>query len=97
VLHRADRALAGDPVARLVARIVGVVFVPAGLVKFLAYGWELDAFERFGLPFAPAWVIAAGVIEAVGAVCLVWSCRRASCWRSRWPSRSVCPASAPET
>jgi uncharacterized membrane protein YphA (DoxX/SURF4 family) len=53
-----------------VARIVGVVFVVASLPKFLAYGWELDNFERFGLPAAPAWVIAAGGLELVGGVLL---------------------------
>ena len=43
----------------------------ASLPKFLAYGWELDNFRRFGLPAAPAWVIAAGVLELVGGVLLV--------------------------
>ena len=43
----------------------------AGLPKFVAFGWELDAFERFGLPFAEAWVIAAGVIEIGGGILLL--------------------------
>lgn len=51
--------------------MVGAVFVVASLPKFLAYGWELDNFERFGLPVAPAWVITAGVLELVGGV-LLW-------------------------
>lgn len=51
--------------------LVGAAFVIAGLPKFVAYGWELDAFERFGLPAAPAWVIAAGVIEIAGGICLL--------------------------
>lgn len=51
--------------------LLGVAFVIGGLPKFLAYGWELDAFERFGLPAAPVWVIAAGVIEIVGGICLL--------------------------
>jgi uncharacterized membrane protein YphA (DoxX/SURF4 family) len=60
-----------DATTLLLTRVVGAIFVPAGLVKFVAYGWELDAFERFGLPVAPAWVIAAGLIEVVGAVLLL--------------------------
>nr|WP_302182754.1 DoxX family membrane protein [Paraconexibacter antarcticus] len=52
------------------ARVVGVVFVLASLPKFLAYGWELDNFRRFGLPAAPVWVIAAGVLELAGGVLL---------------------------
>ncbi len=71
LLTAGDRTLAADPVATLVARVVGAIFVPAGLVKFVAYGWELDAFERFGLPVAPVWVITAGVIEVAGAVLLL--------------------------
>jgi uncharacterized membrane protein YphA (DoxX/SURF4 family) len=66
-LRRADEELRTDRLARWTTLVVGAIFVPAGLVKFVAYGWELDAFERFGLPFAPAWVLAAGLIELVGA------------------------------
>lgn len=51
--------------------LTGIAFVIAGLPKFAAYNWELDAFERFGLPFAPAWVIAAGVIEIAGGILLL--------------------------
>jgi uncharacterized membrane protein YphA (DoxX/SURF4 family) len=58
-------------VVRTVARVVGVVFVLASLPKFLAFSWELGNFERFGLPGAPAWVIAAGVLELGGGVLLV--------------------------
>lgn len=66
-----DQALRSDQAALWAARVIGVVFIPAGLVKFVAYGWELDAFERFGLPLAPVWVIAAGVIEVGGAASLL--------------------------
>ncbi len=55
--------------------LTGVAFVIGGLPKFVAYGWELDAFERFGLPAAPVWVIAAGVIEIAGGILLL---------RDRW-------------
>lgn len=67
ILRRADASLRSDRAARWVSLAVGAVFVPAGLVKFLAYQWELDAFERFGLPLAPVWVLAAGLVELVGA------------------------------
>jgi uncharacterized membrane protein YphA (DoxX/SURF4 family) len=65
-----DRAVREDARASLVARVVGVTFVPAGLVKFVAYDWELGNFHRFGLVAAPAWVVAAGVIEIVCGVSL---------------------------
>jgi uncharacterized membrane protein YphA (DoxX/SURF4 family) len=60
-----------DRAARRVALVSGAVFVVAGVVKFAAYGWELDAFRRFGLPAPEAFVVAAGVIETVGGVLLM--------------------------
>ena len=60
-----------DRAASRVALVCGAVFVVAGLVKFFAYGWELDAFRRFGLPAPEAFVIAAGAIETVGGVLLL--------------------------
>ncbi len=56
---------------RRVAIVTGAIFVIASLPKFIAFGWELDAFRRFGLPAAEAWVVAAGVIELAGGVLLV--------------------------
>ncbi len=70
-LSTADQALKTDRTALLVARVIALIFVPAGLVKFVAYGWELDAFERFGLPAASIWVFAAGLIEVGGAASLL--------------------------
>ena len=55
----------------MIRTLTGVAFVIGGLPKFVAYGWEHDAFVRFGLPQAWAWVIAAGVIEISGGVCLI--------------------------
>jgi uncharacterized membrane protein YphA (DoxX/SURF4 family) len=55
--------------------LTGIAFVIAGLPKFVAYGWEHDAFVRFGLPQAWIWVLAAGVIEIGGGVLLL---------RDRW-------------
>lgn len=71
VLPAADHALRGDARASMVARVAGVALFAAGLVKFAAYGWELDNFRRFGLPAAPAWVVAAGLVEIVGGALLV--------------------------
>jgi uncharacterized membrane protein YphA (DoxX/SURF4 family) len=53
------------------ARITGAIFVVAGLVKFVLYGWELDAFRRFGLPAPEAFVVLAGVVETVGGGLLI--------------------------
>ncbi len=66
--HRSIRA---DSAATGVALVVGAIFVVAGSVKFAAYGWELANFRRFGLPLAPAWVVAAGAIEMVAGALLV--------------------------
>lgn len=51
--------------------LTGIAFVIGGLPKFVAYHWEHDAFVRFGLPQAWAWVIAAGIIEIAGGVLLI--------------------------
>ncbi len=67
----ADDTIRANPRAALVARVVGAAFIVAGAVKFLAYGWEVDNFRRFALPAAPAWVVAAGVIEIAAGALLV--------------------------
>ncbi|MEJ7785299.1 MAG: DoxX family membrane protein [Solirubrobacteraceae bacterium] len=56
---------------RLVEIAAGAIFVIAAMPKFFAFGWELDAFRRFGLPVPEAWVIAAGIIELVGGLLLL--------------------------
>ncbi len=70
-MRRADSAVRRDVVASRVAVITGAVFVAASLPKFLLFGFELEQFERFGLPFPEAMVILAGAIELVGGVALV--------------------------
>lgn len=60
-----------DPAATRVAIITGVVFIPAGLVKFAFHRWELHAFEEFGLPLPFALELLAGVLETVGGVLLI--------------------------
>jgi uncharacterized membrane protein YphA (DoxX/SURF4 family) len=49
----------------------GVIFVGAGLVKFVFHRWELHAFRTFGLPWPSALEIAAGGLEVAGGVLLV--------------------------
>jgi uncharacterized membrane protein YphA (DoxX/SURF4 family) len=66
-----DAAVRADPVLRRVAVVVGVIFLIACLPKFLAYGWERDAFVRFGLPVPGFLVLVAGVVELVGGALLV--------------------------
>jgi uncharacterized membrane protein YphA (DoxX/SURF4 family) len=69
-LARWDARLRRDRLATRVAIITGVIFVPAGLVKFVFHAWELRAFHAFGLPGAAALVILAGVLEVAGGVLL---------------------------
>jgi uncharacterized membrane protein YphA (DoxX/SURF4 family) len=61
-----DAAIGRDRPAARVAVISGVIFVFAGLVKFLFHHWELHAFRSFGLPWPSALEILAGVLEVVG-------------------------------
>jgi uncharacterized membrane protein YphA (DoxX/SURF4 family) len=59
-----------DRPAANVATVTGVIFIFAGLVKFVFHGWELNAFRSFGLPWPSALEIFAGVLETVGGVLL---------------------------
>jgi uncharacterized membrane protein YphA (DoxX/SURF4 family) len=54
-----------------VAILTGVIFVFAGLVKFVFHHWELHAFRSFGLPWPAAMEIVAGVVEVVGGGLLI--------------------------
>jgi uncharacterized membrane protein YphA (DoxX/SURF4 family) len=65
-----ERIRASRHLAR-VALITGVIFVFAGLVKFVFHHWELHAFRSFGLPWASALEIFAGVLETAGGVLLI--------------------------
>ena len=71
VIAKPDAALRNDRVAVRVAILSGVVFIFAGLVKFVFHGWELHAFRTFGLPWPAALEILAGVLETAGGVLLV--------------------------
>jgi uncharacterized membrane protein YphA (DoxX/SURF4 family) len=58
-------------IARRVRVLTGVVFIFAGLVKFLFHSWELHAFRTFGLPWPGALEILAGIVETAGGVLLI--------------------------
>jgi uncharacterized membrane protein YphA (DoxX/SURF4 family) len=60
-----------DRAAISVARVTGIIFFFAGLVKFVFHHWELHAFRSFGLPWPSALELFAGVLEMVGGVLLV--------------------------
>jgi uncharacterized membrane protein YphA (DoxX/SURF4 family) len=71
VVDGPDGRIRRDPVATRVAVLAGVVFIGAGLVKFVFHHWELHAFRSFGLPWPSALEILAGVVEVGGGVLLV--------------------------
>jgi uncharacterized membrane protein YphA (DoxX/SURF4 family) len=54
-----------------VAVVAGAAFVVASIPKFAFFGFELDQFERFGLPYPEAMVLLAGAIELAGGVALL--------------------------
>jgi uncharacterized membrane protein YphA (DoxX/SURF4 family) len=68
---RSDTRVRRDPAATRVAIFTGIVFIPAGLVKFAFHHWELHAFEEFGLPWPFALELLAGVLETVGGALLI--------------------------
>jgi uncharacterized membrane protein YphA (DoxX/SURF4 family) len=53
-----------------VALICGVIFVPAGLVKFVFYHGELHAFRHFGIPAPSVMEPIVGVLETLGGALL---------------------------
>ncbi len=72
-LDAPDRLIRDDRALRRVAAWTGVIFVVAGLVKFVFHGWELHAFRSFGLPWPFALEIVAGVVEIGGGLLLLTS------------------------
>ncbi len=66
-----DDRVRRDLTASRVAVITGVIFVFAGLVKFVFHAWELRAFRAFGLPWPGAFEIVAGVLEVGGGALLI--------------------------
>lgn len=59
-----------DETAARVAVVAGIIFIFAGLVKFVFHHWELHAFQSFGLPWPSALEIFAGILEVAGGVLL---------------------------
>jgi uncharacterized membrane protein YphA (DoxX/SURF4 family) len=57
--------------ARRVAQISGLVFIPAGLVKFVFHHWELHAFRDFGIPAASVMEPIVGGLETLGGALLL--------------------------
>ena len=70
VISLPDASLRDDETAVRVAIVVGIIFIFAGLVKFVFHHWELHAFRSFGLPWPSALEIFAGVLETGGGVLL---------------------------
>jgi uncharacterized membrane protein YphA (DoxX/SURF4 family) len=66
-----DELVRCDHSARAVALVTGVVFIGAGLVKFVFHHWELHAFRSFGLPWPSALEILAGILEVAGGLLLL--------------------------
>jgi uncharacterized membrane protein YphA (DoxX/SURF4 family) len=54
-----------------VAKLGGLVFIPAGLVKFVFYHWELHAFLDFGIPAASVMEPVVGGLEILGGALLL--------------------------
>jgi len=65
-----DERVRRDRVASRVAILSGLIFIGAGLVKFVFHHWELHAFRSFGLPWPSALEILAGVVETLGGIVL---------------------------
>jgi uncharacterized membrane protein YphA (DoxX/SURF4 family) len=71
VASGSDETVKADRALTRIAILSGLIFIGAGLVKFLFHHWELHAFQSFGLPWPSALEIFAGVLETVGGILLV--------------------------
>lgn len=71
VISDPDALVRRNRTAANVAIVSGVIFIFAGLVKFVFHHWELRAFRAFGLPWPSALEILAGVLETAGGILLV--------------------------
>lgn len=60
-----------DRLTATTAVLTGVIFIFAGLVKFVFHHWELHAFQSFGLPWPSGLEILAGVVEVSGGTLLL--------------------------
>jgi putative oxidoreductase len=71
LLARPDAVVRGERGSSRVSVVAGLIFVIAGLVKFVFHHWELHAFRSFGLPWAAELEILAGVLETAGGLLLI--------------------------
>jgi uncharacterized membrane protein YphA (DoxX/SURF4 family) len=71
VITMPDASVRRDRAAGRVAVITGVIFVAAGLVKFVFHAWELKAFRAFGLPWPDVLEVFVGVLEIAGGALLI--------------------------
>jgi uncharacterized membrane protein YphA (DoxX/SURF4 family) len=70
VIALPDARLRDNETGVRVAVAAGIIFIFAGLVKFVFHHWELHAFRSFGLPWPSALEIFAGALEIIGGVLL---------------------------
>ncbi len=70
VIALPDARLRDNETGVRVAVVAGIIFIFAGLVKFVFHHWELHAFRSFGLPWPSTLEILAGVLEIAGGVLL---------------------------
>ncbi len=70
--HRPGATIRHRVAFNRVSILTGVIFVFAGLVKFVFHHWELQAFRSFGLPWPSALELVAGVLETAGGLLLIF-------------------------
>jgi uncharacterized membrane protein YphA (DoxX/SURF4 family) len=70
VIALPDARLRDNETGVRVAVAAGIIFIFAGLVKFVFHHWELHAFRSFGLPWPSALEIFAGILEIAGGALL---------------------------
>src|SRR3979411_1596116 len=70
IISGPDAMVRRDRAATRVAILTGVIFIFAGLVKFVFHHWELQAFRTFGLPWPAALEILPGILATAGGVLL---------------------------
>lgn len=70
LVDRPDAALRANRATTRLAVALGLIFVVAGLAKFVLHGWELAAFRRFEMPVPEVSVLVIGALEVLGGVLL---------------------------
>ncbi len=70
LVDRPDATLRANRATTRLAVALGLIFVVAGLAKFVLHGWELAAFRRFEMPAPEVTVLVIGALEVLGGVLL---------------------------